>query len=167
MSDEDVTRPDRLLPHVNGDRWATDGKRVAALGWCISQLGIPYGWGCAGPDQFDCSNFANEMLKYIGLHVKWAETHRAADMFRDPALEPVSTPQVGDFVFYAGERPGSPVEHIMVYAGDGRVIGACGGGRHTLTIEDAIRDNAKVRYRSSIHYRKTFLGFRALPLSKE
>lgn len=165
--DDEITKPDHPLVTLNGDRWATDGKRVALLGWCISHLGAPYGWGCSGPEQFDCSNFVVKGLEFIGIHVPWIATHASADMFRDPSLVPVAEPQVCDLVFYAGVRPGAPIEHVMFYAGEGRVIGACGGGRHTLTVEDAIRDNAKVRFRPSLHYRKTFMGFRRLPLPPE
>lgn len=164
---DDITPPGTIhLAGINGDHWANEEQRTRLLEWAIARLGCWYGWNMDGPDRWDCGGFVCDGMRFVGLPDHRA-TWGSADLYRE--LEPVAPEEVRpmDMAFWTGKAPGSKVEHVMFVVGDGRLIGACGGGHKTLTVEDAKRDNAKVRFRESIHYREAFVGYRRLPIPKE
>ena len=140
-------------------------KRLDFIAWCLEQVGKPYIWGSKGPDSFDCSGYVTDGYFSVGLP-DWRQTRSSADLF--DLLEDVQIlvgetssipkPQPGDLCFW-----GNPVNHVMVYWGDGRVLGACGGDHTTTTLEEALKRNAKVRFRSGVNYRAAFRGYRTSP----
>jgi len=85
------------------------------VGAALSKLGAPYGWGAAGPNQFDCS----------GLMV-WAYQQQGKSIPRTSQAQlaggtPVSRAELqpGDIVGY---YPG--VTHVGMYIGDGQLVHA-------------------------------------------
>jgi hypothetical protein len=52
----------------------------------------------------------------------------------------------------------------MVWTGDGRVFGACGGNSDTTSIEIAMKQGARVRYRTRRDYRPDFICYLRMPL---
>lgn len=128
----------------------------AFLAWALQQEGKPYRWNADGPDAFDCSGLICYGVYLIG-GPDWRATHNCKRLWAE--LEPTTAPLPGDLVFYGPK--GAP-NHVMIYTGDGRVYGACGGNSDTTTLEIALEKKAKVRYCSRIHYRPDFLGFRKL-----
>lgn len=97
---------------------SSDGAQ--ALAQARQQLGKPYKWGATGPDAFDCS----------GLMV-WAFDQVGIDLPRTSSAQsqmdgtPVSKSQLkpGDLVFFY-----SPVSHVGIYAGNGKVLHASTSG---------------------------------------
>jgi peptidoglycan DL-endopeptidase CwlO len=88
---------------------------AAAVRAAASQIGKPYRWGAAGPDSYDCS----------GLTM-WSWAHGGVSLPHSSGAQYSSLPHVslsnlapGDLVFY-----GSPIHHVGIYAGGGRMIHA-------------------------------------------
>lgn len=81
----------------------------------LSRQGLPYVWAAEGPDSFDCSSL-----------MMWAWHQAGVDIPRNSAAQadalpeiPLDQLQIGDLVtFY------SPVSHVGMYVGDGRVLHA-------------------------------------------
>lgn len=133
--------------------------RAAFLALAHDQLGKPYIWNADGPDYFDCSGLVKFLLHEQRI-CDWRATHRAQDIFN--VLPPTEYALPGDFVFY-GSSP-KHVDHVMIYWGDGRVLGASGGNHHITTVQLAREKDAMVRFRKSRDYRPDFIGYRVAPL---
>jgi cell wall-associated NlpC family hydrolase len=93
-----------------------DGRAIAAV--AASLIGTPYQFGGADSAGFDCSGLALYVHERVGLVIP----RTAADQQR--AAHPVPLPQLapGDLVFF-GIR-GQGIDHVGIYAGDGRFIHA-------------------------------------------
>ena len=76
-------------------------------------LGVPYVWGCATPDGFDCSG----LTSYVYRKALGKEIGRTAyNQMANGKSIPVSQAKVGDvLVFFGGE-------HVGIYLGDGQFI---------------------------------------------
>lgn len=100
---------------------AVDARAILAK--ADSLLGQPYVYGAAGPSSFDCSGFTMFVFNSAGI----ALPHNAADqaMLGQPVDRPALEP--GDLVFfsYYGSKD---IEHVGIYAGDGRFIHASSSG---------------------------------------
>ncbi|MET0403051.1 MAG: NlpC/P60 family protein [Cystobacter sp.] len=130
-----------------------------------------YGWGQKGPSQYDCSGLVTaSILEAGGPDLR--QTHNSQVMY----LPPKDTPKAHRGFAPATWKKGGPVllafygkddfsvEHVMLALPDGRAFGACGGGRKTVTLADAARDRAFVRYQPTHNYRRQrdLLGYREL-----
>jgi len=91
------------------------GVGVEALRAAATKLGRPYVWGASGPGSFDCSGLTSWAFKKVGITLPRSSSAQAK----------VGTPvsfadlQPGDLVFYY-----SPVSHVGIYAGGGKMINA-------------------------------------------
>ena len=92
-------------------RQVADGAASAAL----SKLGAPYGWGAAGPDQFDCSGLMFWAYQQIGKSIPRTSQAQIAG----GTSVPLEDLQPGDIVGY---YPG--VTHVGMYIGNGQVVHA-------------------------------------------
>jgi cell wall-associated NlpC family hydrolase len=107
--------PSTHLPKVV----AGAGVGAAALAIAESKIGKPYVWGASGPNAFDCS----------GL-VMWAFKQAGVSLPRTSAAQS----QVGTAVSKGDLRPGdlvffySPVSHVGIYVGDGKILNASTSG---------------------------------------
>lgn len=150
-------------------------ERTAYLDWVEAQAerGTPYCWPDASngylgkglqrpeaPEALDCSGTVTcGLYNATRGRLDWRAMHNAQRLFSD--LAPTDKPRPGDLAFYG--RPGR-VTHVMTVVGDGRVVGACGGNSHTLSVELARKAGARVKYRASATYRLDFIGYRTLPV---
>lgn len=172
----------KILPFLRAHRTAvTIGGGVAAVGMVVSVvkrkqaaavgeqivaklksvLGTPYIWGSRDPAKgLDCSGAVVWSLRSLGLEPK-SFNSTAAGMKKDSSY--VLIPQPGDLAFY-GPFLGD-VSHVMVYAGDGLVIGASGGGPSTTTVAAAKAKNAAVKV-LPVNYRDDFRGYGRLPVQE-
>lgn len=73
-----------------------------------SKLGLPYKWGAAGPDKFDCSGLVS-----YSLSGKYVHTYSTYDFITWPQ---VSNPQPGDIC--------TTLTHCGIYIGNGQMIHA-------------------------------------------
>ncbi|NMH99996.1 C40 family peptidase [Pseudonocardia acidicola] len=91
------------------------GAGAAALQAALTQIGKPYVWGGTGPDGFDCSGLVQWAFKQAGVTLP-----RTADEQSNVGT-PVSQDQLqpGDLVFFY-----SPVEHVGIYVGNGKILAA-------------------------------------------
>jgi cell wall-associated NlpC family hydrolase len=84
-----------------------------------SKLGTPYVWGATGPNSFDCSGLMQFAFEQAGK-----------DLPRTAAAQS----QVGEKVSMDDLKPGdliflySPVSHVVMYVGNGKVIEAPNSG---------------------------------------
>jgi len=119
-------------------------------------LGIPYRWGGDDPIKgFDCSGVFNEILQSVGLIRRYEDLTAQGiwDRFKDKKID---VPQEGALVFYGADD--KHITHIEMCINNKLSIGASGGGSKTLTLEDAILQNAFIKIRP-IQSRKDIVGF--------
>jgi peptidoglycan DL-endopeptidase CwlO len=80
------------------------------LGIAASLAGIYYIYGGTTTAGFDCSGYTKYVFNKVGISLpRTAEEQRQA-------LTTVSSPQIGDLVFF-----GSPAYHVGIYAGNGKM----------------------------------------------
>jgi cell wall-associated NlpC family hydrolase len=93
----------------------TRAPRSGVVAIALKYLGCPYQWAASGPSRFDCSGFT--MFVYAQVGVSLPHSSRAqigcGQRVSRSNLEP------GDLVFF-----GSPIHHVGMYIGGGRMIHA-------------------------------------------
>lgn len=136
-----------------------EAARRAAVMYLDSIRGTPYIWASKDPSEgLDCSGAYTVALEHAGLAKPGARyKYGSADLQK--VLARTSTPRAGDAVFYGS---GGNVSHVMMATGDGRVIGATGGGRNTKTESEARAAHAEVKY-APIDYRKDIISYGLAP----
>jgi peptidoglycan DL-endopeptidase CwlO len=100
-------------------------------------LGVPYLWGGTDPSKgLDCSGFIQRVYKDLGIDLPRVSRDQAR------AGTPVSSlaqAKPGDLVAF-----GSPVDHIGIYAGDGKMIVAPRRG-DVVKFQDVYREPTAIR----------------------
>jgi cell wall-associated NlpC family hydrolase len=99
------------------------GQTVTAPNWgakiavwtALDQRGDPYAYGAAGPNAFDCSGLTSYAWKRAGISIP--RTSSAQSNFGRPVSKGNLRP--GDLVFFY-----SPVSHVAMYIGAGRIVHA-------------------------------------------
>jgi cell wall-associated NlpC family hydrolase len=86
-----------------------------AINVALSKLGSSYVWGATGPSTFDCSGLTQYAYKAAGISLP--RTSQAQSTTGMAVSR--SQLQPGDLVFY-----GSPVHHVGIYLGDGKMVHA-------------------------------------------
>ncbi|WP_211177054.1 C40 family peptidase [Pseudonocardia acidicola] len=99
------------------------GVGAAALKAALTRLGMPYEWGAAGPSAFDCSGLVLWAFKQVGISLP----HSAAAQSTMGTAVPPGQLQPGDLVFFY-----SPVSHVGIYLGDGKVLDATESGQPVM-----------------------------------
>lgn len=79
-----------------------------------SFIGTPYVWGGTNPSGFDCSGF----IQYVYRQVQQSIPRTVNEIWNFST--PVSSPAVGDLVFFETYQPGP--SHLGIYLGDGNFI---------------------------------------------
>ena len=104
----------------------TTTELIAMLKAAVSRVGLPYVWGAAGPNSFDCSGLVQWSFAQAGIVMPRV----AADQARTGPAVPVSQLQPGDLLFYHTD-PTAPgyVSHVAIYLGKGLEDPGAGAGR--------------------------------------
>ncbi len=99
----------------------TTTQLIAMLKAAVSRAGLPYVWGAAGPNSFDCSGLVQWSFAQAGIVMPRV----AADQARTGPAVSVSQLQPGDLLFYHTD-PTAPdyVSHVAIYLGKGLEIQA-------------------------------------------
>jgi peptidoglycan DL-endopeptidase CwlO len=87
----------------------------------LAQVGKPYRWGGSGPNSFDCSGLTSFAWRRAGE----ALPHSSRRQYGVTTRVSRSNLRPGDLVFFY-----SPISHVAMYVGDGKVVEAPGRGRH-------------------------------------
>lgn len=101
-------------PSVAPPRLGSGGAAVAVR-WAYRQIGKPYVWAADGPDAFDCSGLTQYVWAKAGVQI----THYSGAQFNEGRRVSKSELISGDLVFF-----GSPIHHVGIYVGNGRMINA-------------------------------------------
>ncbi len=131
-------------------------QRDIALKIAWHYLGTPYIWGGDDFSGFDCSGLMVEILKSVGALPRsgdWAASG-LWESFKNKCQ--VKEPSAGCLVFFSNK--GGRVVHVEMCIDDKLSIGASGGGSKTLTVADAIEQNAFIKIRP-FRSRRHILGF--------
>jgi len=91
-----------------------------AVAWAMSQRGKPYVWGGTGPNSFDCSGLTSQAYKHAGVNIP--RSSKAQSGVGKPVAKSDLRP--GDLVFFY-----SPVSHVAMYIGDGKIVQAQTSGQ--------------------------------------
>ena len=124
-----VRRPAVLASHASS-------KAAKALAFARRQVGDSYGYGATGPNRWDCSGLTQGAYKAAGVslpHSSRGQMKYGRSVSRS-ALKP------GDLVFFY-----SPVSHVAIYAGNGKVIHASSPGKPVGYIKMAYMPYAGAR----------------------
>lgn len=94
-------------------------------------LGAPYVYGGTTPSGFDCSGYVSYVFKQAG---KLSFNYSTVSLYN--LAQKVSTPQVGDLVFFSGTyRAG--ISHVGIYIGNNLMINAAGNRVQINNIYDS------------------------------
>ena len=112
------------------------------VGFAKQFMGMPYVWGSSDPNQggFDCSGFIYYVYKNNGFNISRSNVEGYWN-----AVQKISSPQVGDMVFFQGTYKSGP-SHIGIYLGNGQFINANDSG-------------IKIDNMNSSYWSKHFLGY--------
>jgi cell wall-associated NlpC family hydrolase len=91
------------------------GRASDAVKTAYAQLGDPYVYGAAGPGSFDCSGLTMFAWNSAGVSLP----HSSSAQYSSLPHVDISDLQPGDLVFYY-----SPISHVAIYIGGGRIIHA-------------------------------------------
>jgi cell wall-associated NlpC family hydrolase len=95
-------------------------KAAVALAFAKRQVGDRYGYGGTGPNVWDCSGLTQGAYKAAGVKLP----HSSRSQMKYGRSVSKSALKPGDLVFFY-----SPVSHVAIYAGNGKVIHASRPGK--------------------------------------
>lgn len=110
---------------------APNARAQVAVDAALSRVGKPYQWGGAGPDSFDCSGLMMWSWGQAGVSLP----HNSGAQYAATARVDSSDWQPGDLLFF-----GSPIHHVGLYIGGGRMVEAPYSG-NTVRVNSAYRSD--------------------------
>ena len=111
-------------------------KAAVALAFAKKQLGDGYAYGGTGPNRWDCSGLTQGAYKAAGIKLP----HSARGQMKYGKSVAKNNLRPGDLVFFY-----SPVRHVGIYAGGGKVIHASRPGKPVAYITMAYMPYAGAR----------------------
>lgn len=141
-------------------------QRERFLEVALSQIGKPYKWAGNGPKSFDCSGLCVYAGIESGLFNKGFDTN-ANGLCK--LCKSVTVPEDGDLVFYSRSKEDLNINHVMIVLKRGFILGcfgASGGDQRTTSIDAAMKQDAYVKFFSTVKYRKELICFGRLPFNE-
>ena len=99
---------------------STSSKGADVLAYAMQFVGYPYVYGGSSTSGFDCSGFTQYVYKHFGVTLN----RTAAAQSSNGTAVSRSNLQPGDLVMF-----GSPINHVGIYAGGGRIVHAANPSR--------------------------------------
>lgn len=115
------------------------GERIAAT--AKNYMGVPYVYGAAGPDSFDCSGFVMYVMDKNGMSVP----HQSGSLYQMGFEVAMDELIAGDLVFFNSAKT-SDVAHVGIYIGENRFIHASSGSAHAVTVSALSEDYYSAHY---------------------
>ena len=103
---------------------ATSGNGASVVSYANQFLGCKYVYGGTSPNGFDCSGFTYYVYKHFGVTLN----RTAAGQYSNGRKVSKSELQPGDLVMF-----GSPIWHVGIYIGNGKIIHAANPSRGVTT----------------------------------
>lgn len=103
----------------------------------LAQVGKPYVWGGSGPNSFDCSGLTSYAWAAAGVQLP----RTSRDQYSGTTRISRSELRPGDLIFYY-----SPIGHVAMYIGDGRVVEAPYSGNNVRVRSDGLTRSGIVGY---------------------
>ncbi|MBT2637967.1 MULTISPECIES: peptidoglycan endopeptidase [unclassified Bacillus (in: firmicutes)] len=116
--------------------YASTSKVNALVTEAKKYISVPYVWAGSTPAGFDCSGYLNYVYSKAGISIP-----RTVSSIWD-ATKSVSSPRVGDLVFFETYKPGP--SHAGIYLGNGKFIHS--GSSRGVEISDMSNSYWKPRY---------------------
>ncbi|WP_174728028.1 LysM peptidoglycan-binding domain-containing protein [Mesobacillus harenae] len=116
--------------------YPTSNKVSALVSEAKKHIGTPYVWGGSTTAGFDCSGYLQFVFNKAGVSIP----RTVSDIWN--ASKSVSSPKVGDLVFFETYKPGP--SHAGIYLGDNKFIHA--GSSRGVEISDMNNSYWKPRY---------------------
>jgi hypothetical protein len=138
-----------------------------------ADMRVPYIWAAKGlelkkkdfdvqyptMDASDCSGLVTCGIWYATRgSIDYRPSHNCNRLWQ--ALDSVKAPLAGDLAFYGYGT--NMLSHVMIVNGDGRVLGASGGGHLCTTPLKARALDARVKFKESADYRPDFRGYKRI-----
>jgi cell wall-associated NlpC family hydrolase len=115
----------------------------------LSLLGKPYVWGGDDPlAGFDCNGLVQEILKSVGAAPPARQTAQGLYNYFQPFARRGVT-ELGSLAFFGSST--DHISHVALMLDNSHMVEAGGGDGETLTLADAIKQNAYVRIRPITH----------------
>ena len=121
-----ANKPNNSTNTSNGSTSSSTGssKGSEVLAYAMKFVGYPYVYGGSSPSGFDCSGFTSYVYKHFGVSL----SRTAAGQYSNGTAVSRANLQVGDLVMF-----GSPINHVGIYAGGGRIVHAANPSRGVTT----------------------------------
>ena len=103
---------------------STSSKGADVLAYAMQFVGYPYVYGGSSTSGFDCSGFTQYVYKHFGVTLN----RTAAAQSSNGTAVSRSNLQPGDLVMF-----GSPINHVGIYVGGGRIVHAANPSRGVTT----------------------------------
>lgn len=103
---------------------STSSKGTDVLAYAMQFVGYPYVYGGSSTSGFDCSGFTQYVYKHFGVTLN----RTAAAQSSNGTAVSRSNLQPGDLVMF-----GSPINHVGIYVGGGRIVHAANPSRGVTT----------------------------------
>jgi cell wall-associated NlpC family hydrolase len=110
---------------------------TAAVQEAEAQIGKPYVWGGAGPDNFDCSGLVMWSYDQVGVQLQ----HWTGFQWEEGAHIAVADLRPGDLLFFAYDTSDpNTIHHVGMYIGNGQMVQAPETGENVEITSDARPD---------------------------
>lgn len=114
----ELLHPDQLPDNLPGNVLSSQ-QRASLIAAALSRVGLPYVWGGAGPNVFDCSGLVQWAYRQAGILMP----RTADEQFLTGDHIPLADAQPGDLLFWTYD-PNDPgfVDHTAIYLGNGLMV---------------------------------------------